>query len=101
MVVWCPDGSWACGAWGTTPFLGFGVHWFAPAGLLVRSYSYPCRFSRKLLSHFVGWVVHGPSRPLVMVSAPLPVPWLFFQPSCWSSIRAPSGSGPTVVAGEA
>src|SRR5947209_16614412 len=73
------DGSCASG---TVPlasgFLGF--HCFAPAGLVVSSHSYLVRFSRYPLSHFVGLLVHAPSRPLVIVCAPLPFPCLFFHP---------------------
>src|SRR5215207_5812874 len=88
------DGSWASG---TVPWAsGFlGVHCFAPAGLSVSSQSYLYRLSRNPLSHFVGSLVHAPSRPLVTVSPPLPLPKLFFQPRPCCSIGAPSGSGPT------
>jgi hypothetical protein len=69
---------------GTVPCASgfFGFHCLAPAGLSVSSHSNLKRFSRKPLSHFVGVAVQAPSRPLVIVSAPLPVPYLFFQPSC-------------------
>src|SRR5579863_5170946 len=73
----------------------FGVHWCAPAGLLVSSHSYLNKFSKKLLLHFVGVVVQVTSNPLPMVSAPQPLPNLFFHPKPWSSISAPSGSLPT------
>jgi hypothetical protein len=43
----------------------------------------------------VGVGLHVTSSPLVMVSRPLPVPNLFFQPRPCSSSGAPSGSGPT------
>jgi hypothetical protein len=46
-----------------------------------------------------GVVVQAPSRPLVIVSGPLPLPKLFFQPRPCSSMGAPSGSGPTCAAG--
>ena len=39
------------------------------------------------------------SRPLVIVSPPLPVPKLFFQPRPCASSPAASGSAPTWVAG--
>ena len=67
------DGSCASG---TVPCASgfFGVHWNAPAGLLVSSQSYLNRLSRKLLLHFVGVLDHAPSSPLVMVSLPLPLP---------------------------
>ena len=86
------DGSCACGTVpAPAPF--FGCHCCAPAGLFVSSHSKPNRFSRKLLLHFVGVVVQVTSRPLVIVSAPLPVPKLFFQPKPCSSRPAASGSG--------
>src|SRR5262249_58565905 len=79
----------------------FGVHWCAPAGLLVSSQSYLNRFSKKLLLHFVGVVVQVTSRPLPIASPALPVRNLLFQPSPCSSISAASGSGPTLAAGPA
>src|SRR5688572_16646060 len=84
---------------GTVPCASgfFGFHCFAPAGLVVSSHSYLKRFSRNPLSHLVGLLVQAPSRPLVIVSPPLPVPYLFFQPRPWSSTGVPSGSGPTFV----
>ncbi len=88
------DGSWASG----TSFRAagsLGVHWFAPAGLVVSSQSYLNRLSRYPLSHFVGSLVQAPSSPLVMVSGPLPVPKVFFQPKPWYSTGHASGSGPT------
>src|ERR1700704_683408 len=95
------DGSCASG---TVPLASgfFGVHCFAPAGLIVSSHSYLNRFSRNPLSHLVGSLVHAPSRPLVIVWAPQPLPNVFFQPRPCSSRVAPSGSGPTcLVAGAA
>src|SRR5207244_3646331 len=73
------DGSCASG---TVPWAsGFlGVHWFAPAGLVVSSQSYLNRLSRYPLSHVVGLSVQAPSIPLVTVSSPLPVPKVFLQP---------------------
>ena len=67
------DGSCASG---TVPAAApsFGFHWWAPAGLFVSSHSWPNRVSKKLLSHVVGVGVQAPSRPLVIVSAPLPLP---------------------------
>ncbi|MGY3471651.1 hypothetical protein ACVW0I_008522 [Bradyrhizobium sp. LM6.11] len=56
------------------------VHCCAPAGLFVSSHSYLNRFSKKLLLHFVGVVVHVTSRPLVMESPPMPEACLLFQP---------------------
>src|SRR5205814_2418056 len=82
---------------GTVPlasgFLGF--HWLAPAGLFVSSHSYLVRLSRYPLSHLVGLSVQAPSRPLVIVSSPLPLPKPFFQPRPCCSVGAASGSGPT------
>ncbi len=51
--------------------------------------------SQKLLSHSMGVGVHAPSRPLVMVSLPLPLPWVFSQPKPIEWTGQPSGSGPT------
>jgi hypothetical protein len=73
----------------------------APAGLADSCHSYRNRVSKKLLSQVTGVGVQVPSSPLVMVSAPLPVPWLFFQPSPISCSGAASGSGPTWPAGTA
>src|SRR6185369_14353039 len=85
--------SWACGTVpAPAPF--FGRHCCAPAGLFVSSHSKPKRFSRKLLLHFVGVLVQVTSKPLVIVSAPFPVPNLFFQPKPCSSRPVASGSGP-------
>src|SRR6202041_3873237 len=69
-------------------------HCLAPAGLFVSSHSYLNRFSKKLLLHLVGVWVQVTSGPPVMASAPTPVPCLLFHPRPWSSIAAPSGSGP-------
>src|SRR5688572_20782929 len=77
------------------------THWCAPAGLFVSSHSKPNRFSKKLLPHFVGVVVQVTSNPLVMVSPPLPVPKLFFQPRPCNSMGAASGSWETFEAGPA
>src|SRR5918998_6468149 len=87
------DGSCASG---TVPWAsGFlGAHCFAPAGLVVSSQSYLYRLSRNPLSHLVGSLVHAPSKPLVSVSAPLPLPKVFLQPRPCSSRGAASGSGP-------
>ena len=61
---------------GTVPCASgfFGFHCFAPAGLSVSSHSKPNRLSKKPLPHCVGVAVQVTSRPLVMVSPPLPVP---------------------------
>ena len=56
------------------PAPSFGCHWLAPAGLLVSSHSKPNRFSKKLLLQRVGVAVQVTSIPLVIASAPLPVP---------------------------
>src|SRR3954453_21473707 len=77
------------------------VHCCAPPGLLVSSHSNANRFSKKLLLHFVGVVVQVTSRPLVMVSAPLPVPKLLRQPKPCCSRPAASGSLSTCVVGAA
>ena len=69
-----------------------GCHWFAPAGLLVSSHSWPNRLSKKPFDHWVGVAVQVTSMPLVMASAPLPVPYELFQPSPCSSSGAASGS---------
>src|SRR6056297_2286345 len=60
----CASGtnSWAA--------FSFGVHWYLPAGLFVSSQWYSKRFSKKPISHSVGLLVHAPSSPLVIVSAP-------------------------------
>src|SRR5439155_9553774 len=91
------DGSCASG---TVPWAsGFlGVHCFAPAGLVVSSQSYLNRFSSNPLSHFVGSLVHAPSRPLVTVWTPLPLANAFLQPRPCSSRWLASGSGPTYSA---
>src|SRR5512143_2775096 len=87
------DGSCASGTVpAPAPFLG--RHWCAPAGLLKSSHSKLNRFQKKLLLHLVGVVVQMPSRPLVIVSFPLPVPKVLVQPKPCSSIVAPSGSRP-------
>ncbi len=67
------DGSCASGtASAAAPSLGF--HCLAPAGLSASSHSKPKRVSKKLLSHVIGVGVQAPSRPLVIVSLPLPLP---------------------------
>src|ERR1700757_5027459 len=75
------------------PFFAF--HCGTPAGLWVSSHSFSNRFLKKLLLHLVGVCVQVTSGPPVMASAPTPVPCLLFQPRPWSSIAAPSGSGPS------
>src|SRR5882672_6910106 len=65
---------------GMTSGASLAIHCLAPAGDLVSSHSYLNRFSKKLLLHNAGVVVHVTSSPLEMVSLPCPVPWLLFQP---------------------
>src|SRR3954470_16937606 len=86
---------------GIVAFAPCATHCCAPAGLLVNSHSCPKRFSKKLLLHLVGLVDQVTSRPLVMVSPPLPVPKLFLQPMPCSSRPAASGSGATCDVGAA
>src|SRR5271165_2909114 len=88
------DGSCASG---TVPAAAppFGVHWCAPAGLLVSSHSYSNRFLKKLLLHLVGVWLQMTSMPEVIASPPLPEPYLLAQPRPCCSISPPSGSGPT------
>src|SRR5664279_713014 len=86
------DGSCASGIVASAPL---ATHWCAPAGLLLSSHSYPNRFSKKELLHFVGVLDQVTSRPLPIASAPLPVPKLLFQPRPCSSRLAASGLGPT------
>src|SRR5882724_3133589 len=86
------DESCASGIIASAPF---ATHWCAPAGLFVSSHSKANRFSKKLLLHLVGVVVQVTSRPLVIVSPPLPVAKLFFHPKPCSSRPDPSGSGAT------
>src|SRR6266545_8201094 len=83
---------------GTVPWAegSLGVHWFAPAGLVVSSQSYLNRLSKYPLSHFVGSLVHAPSSPLVTASEPLPLPKVFLQPRPCASRGQPSGSGPKI-----
>mmetsp|Transcript_7768 Transcript_7768/g.8879 ORF Transcript_7768/g.8879 Transcript_7768/m.8879 type:complete len:242 (-) Transcript_7768:581-1306(-) len=78
-----------------------GIHSWAPAGLLTSLNSYLNRFSKNPWSHWAGLLVHAPSRPLVMVCSPLPLPKLFFQPKPCSSMGAASGAGPTCASGSA
>ena len=49
------------------------------------------------MSQVVGLGFQAPSMPLVVVSPPLPVPWLLIQPRPISSMGAASGSGPTLA----
>src|SRR5512138_1295727 len=73
----------------------FAFHCGTPAGLLVSSHSFSNRFLKKWLLHLVGVCVQVTSGPPVMASAPMPVPYLLFQPRPWSSRAPASGSGPT------
>ena len=93
-------GSCASGTVATSEAFS-GSYCDAPAGLFVNAHSYWCRFSMKLLSHFTGFSVQAPSRPLVIVSPPLPLPKLLVQPRPCSSIPAASGSAPTWLSGAA
>src|SRR6202171_678277 len=86
------DLSWASGIVVAPPF---AFHCCAPAGLLVSSHSLLNRLSKKWLLHFVGVWDQVTSGPPVMASAPKPVPCLLFQPRPWSSMAAPSGTGPS------
>src|SRR3954451_13320175 len=70
-------------------------HCLAPAGLLVSSHSFSNRFLKNRLLQRVGVWVHVTSGPPVMACAPIPVSYLLFQPSPWSSSAPASGSGPT------
>src|SRR5260370_9120019 len=81
---------------GTVPLASgfFGVHCFAPAGLVVTSHSYLYRFSRNPLSHFVGLLVPAPPRPLLIPCVPLPLPSFLLQPMPSSSTRPALGSAP-------
>ena len=87
-------GSCACGMVPVPPpFLA--AHCCAPAGLFVNSHSKPNRFSKYSLVHCVGLVVQVTSRPLVIVSPPLPLPKLLCQPKPCASMPADWGSSAT------
>src|SRR5215470_20283475 len=86
------DGSKASGIVAAAPF---ALNCQAPAGLFVSSHSLLNRFSKKWLLHCVGVCDQVTSGPPVIVSPPLPVPNLLFQPRPCSSMPAPSGTGPT------
>src|SRR6476660_8244739 len=86
---------------GTVAAAPLATHWCAPPGLFVDSHSLPNRCWKKPLPHLVVVVVQVTSRPLVIVSAPLPVPNLFFQPKPCCSRPVASGSGPTFDEGAA
>ena len=75
------------------------THWWAPAGLLESSHSFPKRISKKSLPNRVGVVVQVTSRPLVIASGPAPVLKEFFHPRPCCSIGAPSGSASTWSSG--
>mmetsp|Transcript_2104 Transcript_2104/g.6251 ORF Transcript_2104/g.6251 Transcript_2104/m.6251 type:complete len:218 (+) Transcript_2104:316-969(+) len=62
--------SAACAA--SVSFLIF--HWLWPPGPVCLSHSKSSKYRKNSLLHWVGVVVHGPSKPLVMVSLPIPVP---------------------------
>src|ERR1700722_484897 len=76
-----------------------GVHWIAPAGLLVCTQSKAYRLSRYCIVKTVGLADHAPSRPLVTVSSPLPVPHEFCQPNPCCSMPAVAGAAPTHLEG--
>src|SRR5260370_12688442 len=80
---------------GTVAAPFFAFHCFAPAGLFVSSHSFSNRFLKKRLLHFVGVCVQVTSGPPVIVSTPMPVPYLLFHPSPWSSRAPASGSAPS------
>src|SRR6476661_2439254 len=86
---------------GTVAAAPLAAHWCAPPGLFVSSHSWPNRCWKKPLPHLVGVVVQVTSRPLVIVSAPLPVPKLFRQPKPCCSRPAASGSSLTYEDGAA
>jgi hypothetical protein len=65
------DGSCASG---TVASASFATHCFAPAGLSWSSHSKPNRFWKNPAPHWVGVFVQVTSRPLVIVSAPFPLP---------------------------
>src|SRR5215471_17085904 len=94
------EGSCASGML-PSPAPFFGLHWCAPAGLLVSSHSYLNKLSKKLLLHLVGVVVQMTSRPLPIASPALPVLNWLFQPRPCSSRLAASGSAPTWLASPA
>src|SRR5215510_14546980 len=76
-----------------------GIHWVAPAGLLVCTHSKANRLSRYCVVNVTGLADHAPSRPLVTVSPALPRPHLFCQPNPCSSMPATAGCGPTHLDG--
>ena len=78
-----------------------GIHWVAPAGLLVFTQLNLKRLSRYCMVQAVGLADQAPSRPLVMVSGPTPVPHLFSQPMPCFSTPSAAGSGPTHLPGSA
>ena len=91
-------GSWASGT-RLPAEPSDGIHWIAPAGLFVCTQSKPIRKSRYIVVQAIGFAVQAPSRPLVIVSAPLPVPHLFIQPRPCCSTPAAAGSLPTQSSG--
>src|SRR3954451_290907 len=96
--AWRTVGSWASGV--SAAAVGSeGIHWVAPAGLLVLTQSYLNRLSRYCVVNRVGLTDQEPSRPLVIVSEPLPLPHLLTQPRPCCSTPAAAGSGPTHLEG--
>jgi hypothetical protein len=92
------DGSCAPGMVASAPL---ATHWCAPAGLLLGSHSNLNKFSKKWLLHRVGVWLQVTSRPLVIVSSPMPVPKRLDQPRPCSSMLAASGAAPTSFASPA
>src|SRR6202789_4239300 len=85
-------GSCASGTrFDAAPFAG--IHWIAPPGLLDCTHSNANRLSRYCVVNAIGLDDQAPSRPLVTVSSPLPVPHLFCQPRPCCSIPAAAGGG--------
>src|ERR1700760_899296 len=96
--AWRTVGSCASGV--SAAALGSdGIHCVAPAGLLVFTQSNLNRLSRYWVVNKVGLTDQEPSSPLVMASAPLPLPHLLAQPSPCCSTPAEAGSGPRHLEG--
>src|SRR5262245_33121859 len=81
------------------PLLSAGTHWVAPAWLFDWTQSNANRLSRYCEDHLVGVALHAHSRPLVTVSAALPLPHLFSQPKPCFSRLVVAGSAPTHLSG--
>ena len=63
-----------------------GIHWMAPAGLLVCAQSKAYKLPRYCMVNAVGVADQVPSRPLVTVSSPSPVPQVEVH-GCQSACR--------------